>query len=97
MTRTHLNIERLRIRVRGASPEAAQAAANGLGPELLDRLLPYLTIGTTPIDSGARLDLGVRPAAGSDAASLRAAIADAVASGVRSRLESTAGPEGGRR
>lgn len=97
MTRTQLSIERLRIRVRGATPEAAQAAVAGLGPELLERLLPYLTTGATPpVDAGARLDLGVRLAASSDAASLRATIADAVAAGIALRLDATPGSEGGR-
>lgn len=90
MSKQSININRLEIRLTGVSPQAARAAASGLGRDLLQRLalLPVpkdrnraVQIGV--IDSGTlQLSEGTRPA------ELRGAIAQRITGSIQAKLKS---------
>lgn len=96
MSRRSIQIERLEIRLKGVSPQAARAAAGHLGADVLSQLddlphlLPHLAghrraAGTVNIN---RLDAGTLRLTGTaSAGALRQMIARAVASAIRSKIQ----------
>lgn len=96
MSRTNIKIDRLRIRLKGISPETAQAAVAGLGQELLERLA------TLPPTKRARrlseIDAGTLPAANTDrSADLRQTIAGKIAAAIAAKSgQSSINPDASR-
>ena len=90
MNNRSINIDRLEIRLRGISPQAARAAASELGRDLLHRLA------VLPVNAGRsgavrldRIDSGaLHLAAGTRATELRHAIAQKITGSIQSKLKS---------
>jgi hypothetical protein len=80
MSNLDLHIERLVLRLRGVSPEVARAAANDLGPALLESLAQHRRLtGSTGTAEIGTLSLGTVTVQGTDSpASLRATVARAI-------------------
>jgi hypothetical protein len=89
MSKNNVHIDRLEIRMKGISPEAARASANGLGSEVLESLGAIANQNGSK--RGARIGkidaghLNVNSTTGS--AGLRQRIAQQVANSVRSRMK----------
>lgn len=89
MSKQHVNIDWLEIRLRGISPEIARSAVNGLGQDLLGRLSSGrgLSLSDQPIDI-SRIDPGtLRVAKGATPDQLRNAIGERIATSIRSKLK----------
>jgi hypothetical protein len=94
LSKRSIEIDRLELRLKGISPEAARAAADGLGQDLLQRLASLPDAGAKKgvhrigeIDSGAlKLSKGTSPGA------LRNAIAQKIAGSIQSKLGSREPP-----
>ncbi|MGZ8844566.1 MAG: hypothetical protein ACXW18_12945 [Pyrinomonadaceae bacterium] len=90
MSKRSIEIDRLELRLKGISPEAARAAADGLGQELLQRLASLPDAGTKKgvhrigeIDSGA-----LKLSNGTSSGELRNAIAQKISGSIQSKLSS---------
>jgi hypothetical protein len=87
MSRNNVHIDRLEIRMKGISPEAARAAANGLGSEVLESL-GSIANGSKHGARIGRVDAGnLKVDSGSGSAGLRQQIAQRVANSVQSRMK----------
>ena len=76
-----LHIDRLDLRVRGVSPEAARAALDGLGEAVLRRIAAHgLPDAPTP---GGDLDLGTAPLPDGSANALRRTVLNRMTRGER--------------
>ncbi|OGO54597.1 MAG: hypothetical protein A2V85_03070 [Chloroflexi bacterium RBG_16_72_14] len=82
---TTLRIERIRLRLRGDTRDAATALAAGLGPALAGRLADPLATAGPGRASVARLRVTAERAAGSPAPEVPA-VADAIARSVAAHL-----------
>ncbi len=90
MSAGHLHVDRLELRLHGASPADARAAVDGLGRALLDELARR---GAVRADTSVRIErLAATADAGTDGAgSARGALARAAAAALAPHLPSTRG------
>lgn len=87
MSRNNVHIDRLEIRMKGISPEAARASASGLGGEVLESL-GSIANGSKRGARIGKIDAGNLKVDGTTgSAELRQRIAQQVANSVRSRMK----------
>lgn len=94
MSKRSIEIDRLELRLKGISPAAARAAADGLGQELMQRLASLPDAGTKKgvhrigeIDSGA-----LKLTKGTSSGALRDAIAQRITGSIQSQLKTRSRP-----
>lgn len=89
MSKRSINIDRLQIRLKGVSPEAARAGAGGLGRELMGELaVPRQNPERKRTGDIAHVDSGtVRLASGATPSELRRTIASRIAVSINTKLK----------